>query len=229
MPSSARFICLCCLLLSYLNAQSVATDSQEICSAEVYSTLTTMLAGEDTTITPEQWHCIYYGSTQLPTYSPYVEDQTAKIVRELRLRKRDNYETLINTNQLLRHNPAFLEMYYHQAKSAMRLGEEGLARRAMRNYLALLNVPLSSGDGLTPQTAFLIRAPADADLILNTLGFEKEFRRSTEWADKNQPFLVITAINRQGETMRYYFDLFYPYIVGADQLVANSGRRRSLK
>lgn len=235
MYSLPRLIFLCFLLTGSLYAQqgsfrslSVVAD-QDGCSTEEYAKLATSLRDRSTTLSSDEWRCIYYGSTRLSTYSPYAEEKTAEAVGLLRLRKKDNDETLATTGYLLRHNPAFLDMYYHQTKSASRLGRTRDAQRAMDRYMQLLDVPLASGDGLTPATAYRIRALRDSDHILRLLGLEEVLSEATVWTVDNIPFLHVTANNYYGQAEERYFNLYYPFVVGQDKLVAKSGRKRLLK
>lgn len=205
-------------------ANSVPANSIEAFSEADYALALAAVQDPTTRPTDAQWRCLYFGSTYLVAYSPYVEEETIKAVRRIRLVDKDNAETLTTTDRLLRHNPAFLELYFHQAKSASRLGDNVKAQRAMNNYLELLAVPMSSGDGRTPATAFVVRTLADVDLILHHLNVGEIVKRVTKWAAGGHPYLMVRSLLPDGRKGQHYFDLYYPYVVGADRLVAKFGR-----
>lgn len=134
----------------------------------LYESIATRFAEGDT-LTMEELRLLYYGSAFRPGFDPYQEERIIDAADALARRDRP-YDAMYLLDNFLRRNPASLLALLDKAYLSWVINDSANTEKNYFRYFQLLAVPLSSGDGLSPDTAFLLRSVQDEELVMNKLG-----------------------------------------------------------
>ena len=144
-------------------------------SGSYYPGLMQRLQTNDTTLTVQDYHLLYYGYALQPGYAPYathpLADSLMSILRKEEVTGQD-YEAIIrHGSALLLENPfeiRFLDplIYAHRMK-----GNQEMAARLEFRFGRIIETIFGSGDGLTRKTAFHVISVSHEYDMLRALGF----------------------------------------------------------
>lgn len=125
-----------------------------------YPKLMARMASFDTTLTADDYRLIYYGFVFQSTYSAYANEKGEEINKAF---EKENYEKVIKyCDEVLAKNPTALKKYYNKLVALSKLDRRDAVFYSTRDqYSALITAILSSGDGLTCETAFKVISVSD--------------------------------------------------------------------
>jgi hypothetical protein len=154
----------------------------------------------DTTLTLQDYRLLYYGYAFDAGYSPYYNDGTMEIAQFVKKRKYD--KALEICDRILAKNPTALATNSYKGFVLMNMAENDSTRRYAIRYKKMLDAILSSGDGLTCETAFKVIYVSDEYTLLRDV-FEANphGRRTNAPCDR---FSIGKAKNYTASTI--YFD-----------------------
>lgn len=140
-----------------------------------YPTLMNRLQQNDTTLTPGEYHLLYYGYTLRQGYQPYAEyplaDSLKNILKKEELTEED-YRAIIRFGTgLLAENPFEITLLDPLIYAYWMTGNGETASKLEFRFGRLLETIFSSGDGLTKNTAFHVITVAHEYDMLRALGF----------------------------------------------------------
>ena len=169
----------------YVKIKNEITDSGAV---SYYPRLMERLKQYDTTLTVADYRLLYYGFLFQPGSSdlripeqerelmPYY--QSAQILPE-------QYDEIIELiSQILETDPFYIRGLNFLGYVLHLKGEEDLAVRTSIRFGRTVNAILSTGDGLSPQTAFHVISPAHEYVVLNFLQLRYK-NQNTLWIDGN--------------------------------------------
>ena len=172
-----------CTLGSYAQkTQFAAPDYKKISksiekkgASTSYQTLMERYKAHDTTLSPKEYHLLYYGFPLQTEYNPSVSQPLAD---SLMLFMQKDQKTSIEYNGIIRLAHAILEKnpfemrYLDPLIFAYRMqGKNELATKLEFQLGRIAETIFSSGDGLTENTAFYVISPTHAYDMLRALGF----------------------------------------------------------
>ncbi len=163
-----------------------------------------MLAG-DTSLTMSELTTVYYGSVFRADYNPYLEKRVLDAGSAL-ARREKMAESISLFDNLLKKNPACLAGWLEKAYMLLITGDSLQTDKVYAQYRRFLDVPMKSGTGASPETAFVVRSIEDEGLILDELGYVPKDRALMN--RNGQRFHGVTCY-KDGEDQDKVFDLYF--------------------
>lgn len=165
-------------LLSTVEAQSNPVKE--------YESLVDTLKGGQTNISFNKLRMLY---PKMPWYRPYDESRNALRDKMLQTLAQKKYQDVLQkAYKILAKNVVDLEshMVAHLAHLHLKNSEQSSFHRAVLQ--GLLDSILASGDGNTPQTAFVVISPEEEHMVLKTLNLsfkaQSLIQNDGHWYDK---------------------------------------------
>ena len=129
----------------------------------------------DTTLTTEDFRYLYYGFTFQPAYSPYgipeLQDSLISYLSRPELRQAE-YEVAARIGgELLENNPFRLRETFITAVSYEMAGNNRMSSAYYNFYEKQVGAIISTGDGLSTNTAFVVIYVQDEYELMEVLGF----------------------------------------------------------
>ena len=132
--------------------------------------LTSRFANVDTTLNLNQLSLIYYGYALSPQYDPTTEVRILDAASSLGRRERFD-EAISLLDHFLANNPGSLAGLLERAYTSWLVNDSLGTVNGYKKYYMLLDVPLQSGSGSTPEDAFVVSSLRDMELLLDKMGY----------------------------------------------------------
>lgn len=167
----------------------------------------------DTSLTLDDYRFLYYGFAFEDGYAPYQDNGTSEIMPLVNERKYD--KALDVCDKILSTNPVSITTNFYKGFVLMNMAENDSSRRYAARARKLINAILSSGNGLTCETAFKVIYVSDEyTLLRDVFDTEPEGRRTLPPCDR---FNITKSKNYTGKTIFFdysandqYFKRKYP-------------------
>lgn len=185
---------ICLLLLSLsLSAQSEQFKAPDYAEIEkriskeeseyYYPRLMPRFIAGDTTMSIEAKRHLYYGFRYQDNYSPYgnneAEEEVKALFRKDSLSLQDFQEIMEISAKGLQENPFNFRLLNVRLYAADTLSKSEEFRKVLAQYDIIVEAILSSGDGLTKETAYYVISVPHEYALLNALGFNFGGKQST--------------------------------------------------
>ena len=152
----------------------------------------------DTTLTTDEYKHLYYGYTRSEFYSP-LSIETTQLSHHLGKGLIDSVRKSIEI--IDKSNPVNLNLIHGKIVIASTNQEQGKVKSLSTQLAGLLKAILSSGNGQTPETAFVITAIEDEYFILNNiLRLKYQRRGASDCCD------VYAITSQDGSSRDLYFN-----------------------
>ncbi len=155
----------------------IAERTTDPTSEFYYPTLLRSFQANDTTMTPEQFQYLYYGTLFQEDYDPYRESPNPQLLQELipiyakeRRTRADRAKMADYATAVLASNPVDLRQLTNRIYVYEKNGKYDLAKIWQFKLNHLLLVIAASGTGLTPETAWIVVYPQHEYDFLNLSG-----------------------------------------------------------
>lgn len=144
-------------------------------SSAYYPVLMERLIANDTTLTPREYHLLYYGYALQPGYrsdmvKPFQDSLLAVMNREV-LDKSDYKHIIDMASSVLKEYPFEIGILDPLIYALRMEGKNDLAAKLEFRFGRIVETIFNSGDGLTKETAFHVVSIAHQKDILRALGF----------------------------------------------------------
>ncbi|HUP11870.1 MAG TPA: DUF4919 domain-containing protein [Niastella sp.] len=167
----------------------------------------------DTSLTLDEYRFLYYGFAFDAGYAPYQDNGTSEIMPLVNERKYD--KALDACDRLLATNPVSITTNFYKGFVLMNMAENDSSRRYAARARKLINAILSSGNGLTCETAYKVIYVSDEyTLLRDVFDAEPLGRRTMPPCDR---FNITKSKNYSGKTIFFdysandqYFKRKYP-------------------
>lgn len=130
----------------------------------------------DSTMTLKEKRYLYYGYTFQNRYSPYgsptFNDSINEVFKKKKLEKKDFFKIFKFGDSVLVEKPFDLKTLYYQIYAYDQLGDKTEFKKKINQFRIIVDAILSSGDGLTKETAFYVIYISHEYDLLGILGFE---------------------------------------------------------
>lgn len=140
-----------------------------------YSKLVDKFNAADTTMTLEEKRHLYYGFTFQKKYSPYSRSKHSEALRTLIGKEKlsnEDYEEIIKLSDLiLTDNPFDLRTLNYKTHCLKQLNKETELEKVIIKMNIIMDALMSSGDGISKETAFYVINTSNEYDLLNMLGF----------------------------------------------------------
>ncbi|MGB0870885.1 MAG: DUF4919 domain-containing protein [Flavobacteriales bacterium] len=154
----------------------------------------------------------YYGSVFLKDYNPYGEEVDLKDVYN-HMDEGDFVKAEKMTLDLLDASPGNIKMFRTLAEIYYELKDSTQSSLYYNRFLDLLSVPLSSGNGYSMDSAYVVRLVGDEYLILNELKVKSQ-SQSLLFDDNQIPFDMLKTDAILEEERKVYFNIYFPFKLG---------------
>jgi uncharacterized protein DUF4919 len=186
----------------------------------LYPQLSERFSLGDTTLTLEDLGTLYYGSAFLPNFDPYREERIIDAADAL-ARREKAYDALSLLDNFLSRNPASLRALLEMAYNSWVVNDTASTGPAYQKYYQMLKVPMASGTGESPETAYVIRSVQDQELVLNELNLVG--MKENLVMRNGQSFHVVSSAKENDLKTRkdVYFNVELPLKRGKQQSLQN--------
>ena len=219
-----KVIFICLLFGHFLNAQTVYGTSLDSVKAwveaspEFFENLGVRMRSRDSIVKDDEYVLLYYGSAYMDGYSPYGEKSAKRLIQEL-LDKGDIKGAIKEGEKLTKESPAFCGAYLYTGIAHEENGDSITARFYYDRYVNLISVPFYSGNGESPESAYVVRNIDDEYLILGELDYN--FHEQNLVRENGYPFDVITVSRdsnyksaKEVKQLEVYFNIHQPFVLG---------------
>lgn len=129
----------------------------------------------DSTMTLEQKRHFYYGYTFQPKYSPYGRSQASEKLRDVvnkeTLTEQDLIDIIKHSNQCLKDNPMDIRSLNYKLYSLRQQQKLDELKKNLIKLEILVDALVSSGDGISKETAFYVIETSHEYDLLGMFGF----------------------------------------------------------
>mgnify|MGYP000947732141 FL=1 len=163
----------------------------------------------DTTITEEEMHYLYFGYTFQKNYSPYYRHSLLKDFVEY-FKKENINEADIRTiismgNTILKDDPFNIRVMTLLGYTYYKKGDMDMAKVIWRKNAFVMNAILSSGDGESDSTAYYVINTADEYHIIRKM--EATFGQQGLSPYKDQMIDVMSITDKNGDEKTLHFNV----------------------
>ena len=141
-----------------------------------YPSLMARYKAGDTTLTINEKRHLYYGFTFHDNYSPYghsnYEDSLRSMLNKEELDSLDWFKIVEITDKILEKSPFNMRAMNSQFSASKELGILERQVKCKMQYLTIIDVLMSSGNGLREKTAFYVIDTSHEYALINVLGFQ---------------------------------------------------------
>ena len=160
----------------------------------------------------DEYFMFYYGFSAQPNYEPYSKTIKQKMKKFDEYFENKNYVSCIHVcEKLLEEYPFVIELYLYAGSAYHKLGNYKKYGEYMFKYHAILESINMTGDGKTPNTAFIITSPSDEYDFLFYLGYNSAEQSLLHENDHDYDVLKISAIDQPKEASFMYFNIDKPF------------------
>jgi len=190
-----------------IDFDSIKVKITDSASKYYYPLLIDRFVKADTTLTNEEYYCIYYGNVFSENYNPYSTSKNEEKFMELYYK--GQYKKAIPFGEkVLKDNPVNLTISFKMLVCYNVLGDTINVRKYAYRHLPLLNVIRNSGDGKSFQTAYVVINVKDEYDLLSKL--ELSVTRQA-LADDTDILTTKKEDEKEGqETIDFYFNVRMP-------------------
>ena len=153
------------------NYDLIATTISDSTSSYYYPKLYSRLLQYDTTLNVEEYKILYFGYTLQPEYEPYwrspYEDKLAKYYQMETLNEHDQDSLVFYALKSISINPFDLRQLNSLAYAYHLKGDEETSSKISQRFQGIIAAIVTSGDGLTCQSAFHVISTGHEYVILD--------------------------------------------------------------
>ncbi len=180
-------------------------------SQEEYNQLLSRYEQNDTTLALSDYNALYYGQEDQEGYSGYgarTSDETSQIEEILNSDEPSQedwakaYEIGKNISKIA---PFSIDNIFFCYIASKRAGNIDESKKWLYKFNRLIDVIVSSGDGLSAKTAFKVMCVRDEYEILKVLGLQ--FTKQALVSEDKKPYDVMSVKENEYEIEKVYFDI----------------------
>ena len=196
-------------LVSFGQIKSI--DLNEIKSIAIndnYNKLFDRFIANDTALSLDDYVIIYYGQAFRENYKPNARHDSVRVLNMYLNNSIDSidfHKVLSYTNLILKDFPFNIEQIYIAGIAYDKLGVKDSSDIWFSKYDKLIRTIMSSGDGKTPKTSFIVVKITDEYSILNALG--PQFTGQALISKKKKSYDLMNVAQNEYGIDKFYFDI----------------------
>ncbi len=156
-------------------------------------------AQQSLTMLDLEYKCLYYGYTFQKDYQPYKYEKMMRTFQRA-LEKGEHVTAQKVGQQIFESEPFNLQLIAQLRDSYTHTGQLMEAKAWERRYNMLIKTILSSGDGFSSSTAFVVNTGKDELAVLEYLGLEVETQTLVDYCE----IIKVAQPNEQGIENLYF-------------------------
>jgi hypothetical protein len=194
--------------ISNIDFDSIKRETTDSNSIFFYPKLLQRYKNADSTLSFIDFQHLYYGSVFQPGYSPYADNEYIEKFYELY--NNEKFEKALKAGEkAFRESPLNMPLTFRLAVTHLAVGNKTQARRLADLYYKIMDVILSSGDGQSIQTAYVVISVADEYEIIAEHRLQVKKQQLIGHTDV-LTFDRKSQKNRKKKIKTLYFDVTFP-------------------
>lgn len=196
------------------NGQITPVDLKEmkiLATSPTYDQLYNRYLKNDTTLTLTDYRTLYFGEAFRESYKPYARHDSIQALNNyLNTVENPDFKKVLNyTGLILKQFPFNLEQVLLTGIAHDKLGNKEQSKLWLKKYENLLTAIISSGDGRSAQTAFMVTKTSDEYNVIRA--FRLKFAGQSLIMDNNHSYDKMDLEENEHYIDALYFnvDLFY--------------------
>ncbi len=157
------------------NYQQIASNIASESSPYFYKTLMQRFKSGDTTMTIEEKRHLYYGYSFQKEYAPYSHSEYLDSIQAIMQKGQNVISDLDDIirygDEVLKENPFDLRAISYQLFALEQQGDQEAFMPKLMQFRAVIEAMLSTGDGISKETAFHVIYTAHEYVLVDILGF----------------------------------------------------------
>jgi hypothetical protein len=196
-------------LISFGQIKSIDLNKiRSLANKDSYNKLFDRFIANDTTLSLDDYVIIYYGQAFRENYKPNARHDSVKVLNMYLNNNKDSidfHKVLSYTNMILNDFPFNIEQIYIAWIAYDKIGVKDSSDIWFYKYDRLIRTIMSSGDGKTPKTAFIVAKITDEYSILNALGLQLTGQALI--SKKKKSYDLMNVAQNQYGIDKLYFDI----------------------
>jgi tetratricopeptide (TPR) repeat protein len=175
-----------------------------------YKTLTDKFFDDFRSLELDEYFMLYYGQTLSDRYAPYSINDRNITDSIHSLLSREQYDEAAELGaEWLEKNLSDISIYYRTGLAYLNAGNYTKAEEYLHKYQGFITSLLATGDGTSPESAYIVISTSDEYTLMEYLGFRVSGQLLTE--QKGHYFDVLTGIAPSGQEKQVYFNIDKPF------------------
>jgi tetratricopeptide (TPR) repeat protein len=191
--------------VSKINFDAVKSAIENAGTPLHYPALLQRFQAADSTLSGEDFVHLYYGQAYSKSYSPYGSTSTDFTKA---YNAKDYKEAIKLGEEFLEEHPLDAKMLFKLLVCYDQTGDKAIAKKYAFRYYSLIKAIMSSGDGKSIETAYVVMAVPDEYQVLGALGL-----RSSKQALVGQTDVLTVTADEPADLSPYnvYFNVSQPF------------------
>ncbi|MBU8893223.1 MAG: DUF4919 domain-containing protein [Bacteroidales bacterium] len=181
-------------------------------SGYYYPDLMAKYIANDTSLTLEDYKYLFYGFTFQPEYIPYGRHDSLEVMNSYWGNEliSPNFKKLFELSGIILEDfPFDFRAIGTRVISAFEIGDSVISKIWYHKYDKLIRTILSSGDGKSYETAFLVTQTSEEYEIVHVLGFYPSGQSLVSNKGKNYDLIDLTENEFGLESLYFDIDIFF--------------------
>lgn len=171
-----------------------------------YKTIADKFNKDFRSLTLDEYFMFYFGYTITDTYAPYAQNEKDLTDSIISLMNQElPGEAAASGSGYLSKNPTGISVYYHTGNALLKSGKIEKAEEYFYKYQGFISSIIASGDGNSPESAYIVISPDDEYTVMQYLGYSV-YQQDLQELNKHY-FDVLTVITHTGEEKKIYFNI----------------------
>jgi len=187
-------------------------EIKSVSKTVTYKILLDRFLTNDTTLSLDDYRIIYYGQAFQDNYKPYESHDSIRALNFYLNNSKDtvDFKKVLNyTKQILNDFPFNIEQIYVTGVAYDKLGKKELSEIWFYKYEKLILAIMSSGDGKSEKSAFIVTKVADEYSLLNALGLNFEGQSLVSNNIGNFDLMSVSQNDYGIDKLFFNIDLFF--------------------
>ncbi|MCG9911381.1 MAG: DUF4919 domain-containing protein [Flavobacteriales bacterium] len=193
-----------------VNYSEIKKATENPSSAFFYPNLYGRFKSADTTLTVEEFRHLFYGYMFKDDYSPYVDppqhDRIKEILNKKELSEKDRKELVKLSEEAHLAKPFSLKFLNYRVVAYREAGNKNLFLVWRKMLFGVINAMISSGDGLSPETAIHVGEVNDEYWMIEIFDFTYGGKQSLR-NENGRKYDYLTLAENENGVEGLYFDI----------------------
>lgn len=186
--------------------EDIKAKTTDSLSAFYFPLLTQLFANHSENLSADDYYYLYYGNAFREDFSGYGSSNDLQEARKLMKEEEPDWQEVFDLlDKALQTDPVNTDILYYYAVALDNSGDEDASNQMYRKLFKLLEVPMSSGDGLKEETAMYVTAIRDEYFILSI--YEYEMTSQSLLSGKNGAMDYMEVKKNEDKVKGMYFNI----------------------
>lgn len=181
-------------------------------SSKTYDEQLTRYLTNDTTLTVDEYVNLYYGQALRDDFRAYASHDSVRVLNNYLRKSKDTidfHKVIYYTTMILKDYPFDIERIFITGAVYDKIGFQDSAAVWFNKYHKLISAILTSGDGLSEKTAFVVTQVADEYAVLEAFRLQVTGQSLIIKKKKHYDLMSVAPNARKIKQLYFNIDLFY--------------------